>query len=75
MAYSMGDEVQPVIIPLSNGEYSTHNIGPAWHAKTASQVPRETDHVLAVQSSLPVIKVSSTILIDLHILHTKSWSL
>lgn len=67
----MGDKVQPVIIPLSIGEYSTHNIGPAWHARTASQVPRETDHILAVQSSLPVIKVSPTILIDLHSLHTK----
>lgn len=56
----------PVIIPLSNEEYSTHNIGPAWHARTASHVPRETDHILAVQSSLPVITVSPTILSDLH---------
>jgi hypothetical protein len=56
----------PVIIPLSDMEYSTHNIGPAWQARTASHVPRETDHTLAVQSSLPVISVSPTILIDLH---------
>lgn len=57
---------QPVIIPLSSVEYSTLNIGPAWHARTASHVPRETDHNLAVQSSLPVTIVSPTILIDLH---------
>ena len=52
-------------MPLSDKEYSTHWIGPAWQARTASHAPRETDHILAVQSSLPVITVSSTILIDL----------
>lgn len=55
----------PVIIPLSEGEYSTQSIGPAWHANTASHVPRLRDHTLAVQSSLPVIMVSPVILIDL----------
>jgi hypothetical protein len=55
----------PVIIPLSEGEYSTQSMGPAWHANTASHVPRLRDQVLAVQSSLPVIMVSPVILIDL----------
>lgn len=55
----------PVMIPLSEGEYSTQSIGPAWHANTASHVPRVRDHTLAVQSSLPVIIVSPVILIDL----------
>lgn len=55
----------PVIIPLSEGEYSTQSMGPAWHANTASHVPRLRDHTLAVQSSLPVIMVSPVILIDL----------
>lgn len=53
------------MIPLSEGEYSTQSIGPAWHANTASHVPRVRDHTLAVQSSLPVIMVSPVILIDL----------
>jgi hypothetical protein len=55
----------PVIIPLSEGEYSTQSMGPAWHANTASHVPRLRVHTLAVQSSLPVIMVSPVILIDL----------
>lgn len=55
----------PVIIPLSAEEYSTHRIGPAWQASTASHCPLETDQIRAVQSSLPVITVSPTILIDL----------
>lgn len=59
----------PVIIPLSRVEYSTACTGPAWHAKTASHDPLEIDHTLAVQSSLPVIKVSSTIRIDLQRWH------
>lgn len=61
----MGYSHIPVIIPLSEGEYSTHSTGPAWHANTASHVPRLRDHTLAVQSSLPVIMVSPVILIDL----------
>lgn len=57
---------KPVITPLSGVEYSTHKIGPAWHAKTASHVPREMDHILAVQSSLRVTTVFPPIFIDLH---------
>ena len=57
---------KPVITPRSDFEYSTQRTGPAWQANTASQVPLEMDHIRAVQSSLPVITVSPTILIDLH---------
>jgi hypothetical protein len=65
LAFNISNGHIPVIIPLSEGEYSTQSMGPAWHANTASHVPLVRDHTLAVQSSLPVIIVSPVILIDL----------
>jgi hypothetical protein len=50
---------------LSEGEYSTLIMGPAWQANTASQDPLLRDQTLAVQSSLPVRIVSPDILKDL----------
>jgi hypothetical protein len=65
LAFNISNGHIPVIIPLSEGEYSTQSMGLSWYVNTASHVPLVRDHTLAVQSSLPVIIVSPVILIDL----------